>query len=256
MRAIIIDDEPHCIGTLEVLLERNAPDADVVATCRNGEEGIKAIRKHSPDVVFLDIAMPKMNGFEMLAKLETVSFELIFTTAYDEFALRAFRVSAADYLLKPINKDELVAALDKVRITLSARQAHDQSRLNANLFMLLENLRSAGPAFPFIALPTASGIDMVAARDILFAVADGNYSLLHMRDSKPILLSKTLGEMEEVLSGHRFVRVHHSHLVNLAEILRYVKGEGGYVVLKDGQSIAVSRRRKPDLLKALRNEQP
>ncbi len=254
MRVIIIDDEANCIGALEILLQRYVQDVDILATCKSGEEGLRAIARHDPDLLFLDIAMPRMNGFEMLAKVAEPNFQIVFTTAYDEFAIQAFKVSATDYLLKPIDKDELIAAVEKAQTALQLRSAaREQTSYQAHWQRFLENIKQDALPFPNIAVPTAHGVEMIPAKDIIYVVADGNYSNIIMHHAKPFLVSRTLREVEEMLSAYGFIRVHHSHLVNTAEIARYVKGEGGYVVLKNGDHINVSRRRKPDLLKALKS---
>lgn len=256
MRAIIIDDEINCIGTLEILIGKHAPEVKILATCKSGAEGLEALEKHDPDLIFLDIAMPKMSGFEMLAKVDAPNFEIVFTTAYDAYALQAFKVSAVDYLLKPIDRDELLDALTKVkrRIELKKNATSPQS-YPVQWERFLENLSHQNERFPNIALSTSDGIEMIPARSILYIEADGNYSRVRLQEDRSILVSKTLREMEETLDGYKFVRVHHSHLVNAREISKYVKGEGGYVILHNGEHINVSRRRKPELLKVLKNKQ-
>jgi two-component system LytT family response regulator len=225
----------------------------VVATCKSGTQGLEAIAAYDPDFIFLDIAMPRMTGFEMLAQVDAPDFDIIFTTAYDAFALQAFKVSAIDYLLKPIDKDEFIQAIQKVKSKLTIKHAfHEPGTHTRQWQMFLENVQNQGPSFPNIALPTGDGIEMVPAMEIMYIVADGNYCTLHMRDSKPILLSRTLKEMETTLQAYPFVRVHHSHLVNTIEIKKYVRGEGGYIILNNGHNINVSRRRKLDLLNALK----
>ena len=253
IRAILIDDEPNCIGTLELLLKKYVPDIEISDTCKNGMEGISAIEKYQPHLIFLDIAMPKMNGFEMLAQIDSPEFEIIFTTAYDEYALKAFKVSAVDYLLKPIDKDELLASIEKVRRKIVLKtKAENPQPYPEQWHLFLENITQQNAPFPNIALPTFDGFEMIVAKDILYIEADGNYSTFYMREGRKILISRTLGEMEKVLSLYSFIRLHHSHLVNMTEIAKYVKGEGGYVILKNGQNINVSRRKKSELLKALK----
>lgn len=255
MKAIIIDDEANCIGTLQILLSKYAHHVEILETCKSGQEGLDALEKHSPDVIFLDIAMPKMNGFEMLSKVEAPNFEIVFTTAYDAFALQALKVSAVDYLLKPIDKDELLEAIEKansnIQLKLKATAAQSYPEQWGRF---LENIFYQHQPFPNIALPTSDGIEMVVAKEIIYVEADGNYSKVVLNDGRKILLSKNLGDLEETLLPYRFIRLHHSHLVNAEEIVKYYKGEGGYVILKNGENIAVSRRRKPDLLKVLKSK--
>lgn len=255
MTSIIIDDEVHCIGALELTLRDCDPTVEIVATCRSGNAGIQAISAHQPELVFLDIAMPGMNGFEMLSQIEEPSFEIIFTTAYDEYALQAMKVSAVDYLLKPVDFDELAKALEKVRRRIAAKRAlqSDPTDLAGYWSKVIENMRSNAERYPNIAFPTSNGYEMVRASDILYLEADGNYARIFLRDQPSLFISKTLKDMQDTLKDYNFVRVHHSHLVNRKAIKRYVRGEGGYVVLDNDKHIAVSRRRKPELLRALKN---
>lgn len=249
MKAIIVDDEAHCIGTLQILLQDYIPIVEIIGTCRNGHEGIAMIAAHKPDLLFLDIAMPKMNGFEMLERIQDPTFEIIFTTAYDQYALQAFKVSAIDYLLKPIDKEELILAVEKVRKKIGQQRSDDDYKKRWSLF--LENIQKDHQRFPNIAFPTAVGIEMIPARDIMYAEANGNYSQLHLTSGEKFLVSKTLKEVDDTLQPYGFLRVHHSYLVNALMIRRYVRGEGGYVVLQNGQHFNVSRRRKDVVIQAL-----
>jgi two-component system LytT family response regulator len=258
MKALIVDDEPHCIGALEIILEDVAPEVEVLATCTSGKEALKALELHDPEVLFLDIAMPRMNGFEMLAQVEDPQFEIVFTTAYDRYALQALKVSAVDYLLKPIDVDELQQALVKVKQRIVAKQTIKDSSSPftspaERWTMVLENFRNDAPAFPNIAFPTANGYEMVRIADILYVEADGNYTRIYLDEKKSIYISKTLKDIQKLLVHYPFVRVHHSHLVNRNHIKRYIRGEGGQVVLGNGDTINVSRRRKPELMRALKH---
>lgn len=243
MKAIIIDDEVNCCKALSVLLQRHSPDIEVVATCQNGSEGLVAIQLHSPDIVFLDIQMPGMTGFEMLEKLPAFDFHLVFTTSFDQYALKAFRFSAMDYLLKPIDKDELLKAIEKLKKInkTSPRQVE----------ALLQKVRHPLQAMNKIALPTMEGLQLVPVHSIISCESDDNYTILFLNDRRKIVVSCTLKEIEEMLEDFPFIRVHRSYLVNLNEIEKYVKGEGGYLIMSDGSNIDVSRSRKEDLLKKL-----
>ncbi len=240
--ALLIDDEAHCRETLSILLTRYCPDVQVVAQAASGTEGLRAIAEHTPDVVFLDVEMPMMNGFELLESLPTINFEVIFTTGYDEYAIRAIRFSALDYLLKPIDKDDLRQAVAKIK-----RQPDQQ--MAQQLDILLQKLGQKPPMLQKIALPTLNGFELVPVDSIVRCEADNNYARVWLKNTKPLLVSRTLKEMEELLTSHSFLRVHQSNLVNLNEIVRYVRGEGGYVVMSDGTSVNVSRSRKDDLLR-------
>jgi two-component system LytT family response regulator len=242
IKAILIDDEKHCRETLSIQLERYCPQLQLLAQCASAAEGLGAIAKYKPEVVFLDVEMPGMNGFEMLQQLSPLAFEVIFTTGYDAYAIKAIRFSALDYLLKPIDKEELRKAVAKLH------QKTDH-KLTEQLDILLEKLGNKQASLQKIALPTGDGFELVPLENILHCASDSNYTHIVFKNGKKLLVSRTLKEIEELLEGHPFLRVHHSHLVNLNEITRYIRGEGGYVVMSDNTSIAVSRSRKDALLK-------
>jgi two-component system LytT family response regulator len=242
-KAIIIDDEPGCCKTLSALLQKYFSDIEVSAVCRNGIEGLQAIQDYSPDIVFLDIEMPKMNGFDMLEQLPSVNFHLIFTTSYDQYALKAFRFSAIDYLLKPVDKNELQQAIEKV--------LHREMPVPEQLQILLQKINNPAQQINKIALPTMEGLRMITVDTIIYGEADDNYTVLHLKNDKKIVVSLTLKEIEESLEEYPFSRVHRSYLVNLNEIEKYVKGEGGYLVMSEGSVIDVSRSKKEILLKKL-----
>src|SRR5436190_9536436 len=244
MKAIIVEDEINCSKTLSALLQSNFPEIEVVKICRNGLEGIEAINQLSPDIVFLDVEMPKMNGFEMLEQLPSVNFHLIFTTSYDQYAIRAFRFSAIDYLLKPIDKDDLKAAVEKAI-------RRNQKPVRGQLELLLEKIKYPAQQIKRLALPTMEGLQMVAIDSIIYAEADDNYTILHFQNQQKLIVSLTLKEVEESLEEYSFSRVHRCYLVNLNEIEKYVKGEGGYLIMSDRTAIDVSRTKKETLLKRL-----
>lgn len=242
IRAILIDDETHCRETLSIQLEKYCSDVQLLSQCNSAVQGLQAIEQYHPDVVFLDVEMPTMNGFEMLQQFTHMPFEVIFTTGYDAYAIKAIRFSAIDYLLKPIDKDELIKAVEKVR----QRTSHN---LSQQFDILLERLGHKPRSLQKIALPTLDGFELVPLDNILHCEADSNYTHVMLKDAKKVLVSRTLKEIEELLDGHSFLRIHHSHLVNLNEIVRYIRGEGGYVIMSDNTSITVSRSRKDALLK-------
>jgi len=244
IRAIVIDDEPYCCDTLETMLEKYCPDVQLVAVCHSGEEAITAINQQKPDLVFLDIEMPRMNGFDMLQKIGSINFEIIFTTSFDQYALRAIRFSALDYLLKPIDKDDLVNAVQKVI-------QRSQKPIAQQLQLLMQKLQQPSNPINKIALPTMEGLQMVAVESILYCESDSNYTTFHLKNKQKIIVSRTLKEMEELLEEYSFARVHSSYLVNLREVNKYIKGEGGYLVLNDGSTVNVSASRKKLLLTKL-----
>ena len=244
IKAFIIDDEPNCCKTLSILLERYCPEVAVTGTFTNGPDALQAITAISPDLVFLDVQMPKMNGFEMLEKLPAINFHLIFTTSYDQYALKAFRFSAIDYLLKPVDREELQSAVKKV-VERNTDTGAEQLRV------MFQKLHHPSSTKNKIALPTMEGLQMIPVESIICCEADDNYTRLVLKDNKKLVVSCTLRVIEEMLEEHSFLRVHRSFLVNLNEVEKYVKADGGYVVMSDGEQIYISRNKKEELLKKL-----
>jgi two-component system, LytTR family, response regulator len=247
IKSVIIDDEPHAAQVLQILLDKHCPEVKVDAVCHAAKEAEKIVRALNPQLVFLDIEMPHMNGFELLEKLAPVNFQVIFTTSYDQYAIKAIRFSAIDYLLKPVDPQELKAAVKRSAGQLSA------SPLPGQLDFLLDKLRQPNTLSNRIALPTMEGLQMVPVDSILYCTANSNYTLLVLKDKQKLTVSRTLKEIEEMLEDHPFLRVHHSCLVNLHEIQKYIRGEGGTVLMSDGAELAVSRSRKDILLKKLQS---
>ena len=241
MRAIIIDDEKHCREGLAIMLSRYCPEVEVVEQCANGKSAIKLIGQHQPDLVFLDIEMPGMNGFEMLEYCTGFDFGIIFTTAYNEYAIKAIRHSALDYLLKPVNKHELVDALARAK-------ENKKNNASAKINQLLDSLNHVkSPAR--IALPTMEGLIMVDIKDIIYCESENNYTRFHLQNEKNVFVSKTLKKAELLLHGHsNFFRIHHSFLINMDYIRQYIKGDGGEVIMSNGRHIAVSRTKRLEFL--------
>jgi two-component system, LytTR family, response regulator len=244
IKAIIIDDEMHCRKTLSMLLKEYCPNVHVIEQCDDGQSGAEAIKKLNPDLLFLDIEMPHMNGFEMLEQFSEIPFAVIFTTGYDQYAIKAFRFSALDYLLKPIDHEELKKAINKI-------DQHVSVPLPQQLEILLQRLQHKPSGINKVALPTMEGLQMIAVDSIMSCASDRNYTVLMLKDKQKIIVSRILKDIEEMLEDYSFLRVHHSYIVNLNEINKYIKGEGGYVIMNDGSSIDVSRSRKEILLKKL-----
>ncbi|MEO6285808.1 MAG: LytTR family DNA-binding domain-containing protein [Dyadobacter sp.] len=242
--AVIVDDEPDCCESLATLLELYCPNVKVIDICYSAETALKSLRANPPQILFLDIEMPFFNGFELLEKLGEVNFQLIFTTSYNQYAIKAIRFSALEYLLKPVDREELRFAVQKaVQKSLNP--------LPQQLEMLLEKIRQPAIAVNKIAIPTLEGFKMVLAESIVRCEADGNYTHLYLRDKSKITASRNLKDMEEMLEDYPFIRVHNSYLVNINEIEQYVKGEGGYLVMSDASIVNVSRSRKESLLKKI-----
>lgn len=239
IRAIIIDDEKHCIVTLKHLLNQ-FDHIDVVATTQESTEAKKLIEEHQPNLIFLDIEMPEMNGFDVINQFKTPNFKVIFTTAYDQYALKALRLNALDYLLKPIDKKDVSIALDKYKnqeLIISKDQVQ-----NLHLF-------TNGKMQDTIALSTQQGLLFVKIDDIMYLEADSCYTHIVMNDKTKHLASKTMATFEEVLLDNPiFFRAHKSHIINLKFIKQYIRGEGGELIMQDGSYIALSRNRKQEFL--------
>ena len=243
IKSIIIDDELHCLESLSLLLKDYCPEVQLIEQCRSAKKGLEAIMKFKPDLVFLDIEMPLMNGFELLEQLPAISFAIIFTTSYDQYAIKAIRFSALDYLLKPIDPKELIIAVKKV-------QEERHLPMAEQFQMLLKHVQGKGNGFNKIAVPTAEGFELIPADQILYCDANDNYTHFLLKNKNKIIACRTLKEIEEQLIDFPFfVRVHNSYMVNLNEVTKYVRGEGGHLIMSDGSSVSVSRSRKETLLK-------
>ena len=243
IKAILIDDEVHCLDTLGILLDEYCPQVQVMERCRSAKDGLVAIEKHQPVLVFLDIEMPVMNGFELLEMFPELPFAVIFTTSYDQYAIKAIRFSALDYLLKPIDPKELVTAVHKIQIQKQLPSAEQFQ-------MLMEKIKNSESGFNKIAVPTSEGFELIPADQVISCEADDNYTYFFLKNKNKIIACRTLKEMEEQLQDFNFfVRVHHSYMVNRNEVKKYVRGEGGYLIMSDGSTINVSRSRKEALLK-------
>ncbi|MFB6455920.1 LytR/AlgR family response regulator transcription factor [Chitinophaga sp. Hz27] len=242
MRAIIVDDEKHSRDVLRILLENNCPNISVMATCSNGEAALEAIVKYEPQLLFLDVEMPGLDGFQVLEACKRGAFAVIFTTAYDHYAVQAIRHSALDYLLKPIDAIELQAAVEKAIAKLGQPVAKKVDHL---VEILHQHIKQAER----LALPTAEGLRMVIVNDILYCESDGANTNVHLRSQdKSFSAARTLKEMEELLEDKAFFRVHNCYIVNLSFMDKYIKGDGGEIIMCDGQSVPVSRQKKQDFL--------
>jgi two-component system LytT family response regulator len=243
IKAIIIDDEVHCLDTLNILINDFCPEIRVADRCISGEKALESIENIKPDLIFLDIEMPTMNGFELLEHFEQIPFSLIFTTGYDKYAIKAIRFSALDYLLKPVDSKELIAAVHKVQLQKyppSVEQFH----------MLLDHIQHRDGSLTKIAVPTAEGFELIPTDQLVNFEANNNYTHIYLKNKTRITACRTLKDMEEQLQEFgNFIRVHHSYIVNLNEVSKYIRGEGGYLVMSDGSTINVSKSRKELLLR-------
>ncbi len=249
MRAVIVEDEPHSELMLKKLLSENHPQVKVVASGGNLAEGYQLIQHHEPELVFLDIELPDGLSFELLNRFNDLQFQIIFITAHNEYAVTAIKFGALDYLLKPIQKEELAKSLEKVQRQLKEKISADQVQI------LLETLRNLDhKKLPTrIALSTSEGILYKLVKDIIRLEAHQNYTEFSIaNESKPVLTSQNIGEyVDQFERYHEFMKVHRSHLVNLLYVDKYVKADGGYLVMKDGARVNVSRAFRDDLLDRL-----
>ncbi|MES2732113.1 MAG: LytTR family DNA-binding domain-containing protein [Bacteroidota bacterium] len=244
LRSIIVDDELKSRESLKKMVTNFCEEVEVSALCQNVAEGREAIDQYKPDIVFLDVQMQRETGFDLLATVKKINFEVIFTTAHSEFAIKAIKFSAIDYLLKPIDIEELRKAVTKV-------EKKQNENMEGRLEQLIMNLKNGNENYK-LALPTSEGLTFIKISEILYCKASGNYTEIFMLDGKKHLVSRQLIEYDELLSEQGFFRIHHSCLINLNYIKNYVKGEGGYIVMTDGASLDVSRRKKEAFLERIK----
>jgi len=240
MKAVIIDDEQDSRQILANYIEKYCPDVTVCGFGESVSTGLEAIRKHQPDIVFLDIEMPYGNGFDLLDKAGDIEFETVFVTAFDNYAIQALNQSAAYYLLKPIDIDELIKGVDKIRSERKETNYTQHSRL------LLENFRSGSQQK--IMLPTMEGFEIVAINTILYCEAVDNFTKFFFETGNPLLICRTLKYFEDILRPHRFFRIHRSYLINPEYVVRYSKGKGGSVMMKNDKELEISPVRKKEFL--------
>lgn len=246
---IIIDDDANLRQGLKTLLQLYAPEMKVLAEAENVLDGIK-IFDLQPDVAFLDIQLLDGSGFDILEQLiaqnEKITTHIIFITAHEQYAIKAFRFSALDFLLKPIDPDELQTVITKIK------KAVQQQNDYAHLDLLLENMRKRTDTFKRIALANSDGVHLVEIQDIIRCESAGNYTQFHIKNSKPVLVSKTMKEYEDLLTDQGFERVHQSHLINVIHLKSYMKKDGGYIIMSDNSHIPISSRKKERLFEILR----
>ncbi len=248
IEAILVDDEPRGLSSMEKLLEINCPEVQIVASCNNVDAAIQKIEQHDPDLIFLDIAMPVKNGFDLLKEVKGPRFEVIFITAYNQFMIEAFHFSAIDYLVKPVDDELLINAVKRAKKRLEEKAG------SKNIEALLYNLQQKqSPANMKLCLPSMKGFQVVALNDILYAESHGNYTNFHFANQHPICTSKPIHEYEELLTDQGFIRIHKSCIINLLHVKEYLRGEGGSVILSNGHEVEVARRKK-DLLIAKMKE--
>ncbi|WP_440135349.1 LytR/AlgR family response regulator transcription factor [Chitinophaga sancti] len=246
IKAIIVDDEQHCIDALQTMLAKKCPEVTVVGGVNSVKAAKELIDEVHPDVVFLDVEMPHQNGFELLKLFDKINFDIIFTTAYEQYALKAIKFNALDYLLKPFSVKELQDAVQKCVSRKNVQQAEPG---NSPLDVFLQNMKTLHQTHKKIALPTINGLVFMPVQNIVRCESTGNYTRIFFTDKKNLMVSRPLKEFEELLTDVDFFRVHNSHLINLQQMQSYIQGEGGFALMSDGTQVEVSRRRKADFLK-------
>ncbi len=240
--AIIIDDEKDGRVVLQSLIQEHCPEVEIIKLCNSAQEGVEAIHQLTPDIVFLDISMPHMSGFSVLDKVKEVKFNLIFVTAYDDYALKAIKHAAIDYLLKPVDYNELIVAVNRcIEI--------DNALNSEKITHFIDSL--ASDQIEKVILPVREGYLFVNVKEIIRCEANSNYTVLYLLDGEKHMISKTLKDFESQLSNKSFFRIHKSHLINLSYLKKYTKGDGGTVTMVDDAELDVSRRNKEEFLKML-----
>ena len=248
MKAILVDDEPVGIRTLKKLLELNCPEIEILATYTDAVSAMNKLEEVQPDVIFLDIQMPGKSGLDMLADICEKKFEVIFVTAHNQYILQALQLSAVDYLMKPVDEDRLVEAVQRVKRRLNKNMSAE------NTETLLHNINKASSLMDMrICLPTLKGYTIVKLEDIIYCEAQRSYTIFRLANGKSVMTSKPLFDYDRLLVGTTFLRIHKSFLVNLMHIKEYVRGQGGTVVMTNGMEIEVSRRKKELFLSTLKD---
>ncbi len=242
LNTLLIDDNADSAEKLEFLISKYcAGSVRLLATAANGQEGIAAITEHKPDLVFLDIELNDMTGFELLERVENVDFQVVFTTAHEHYAIKAIRYSAVDYLQKPIGREELLAAI--------VRAENNPARiLKEQVHLMAQHARTKSVLPEKIALTTSEGLTFVKIAEIIRCESDRMYTIVVLTGGEKLMVSKPMGQLEEILEGNSFFRVHNSHLINMNHIRQFVRSDGGYVVMDDNTTVSVARNRKDDFL--------
>ena len=244
MRAIIIDDEKKGREILKSLIETYCKEVEIIAQAASADEGYELIQKHEPDLVFLDVEMPGGNGFSLLERFNEITFQIIFTTAFDEYAIKAIKFHALDYLLKPIDIDELRVAIENVKKALKEEKGGGNRYAELVQSRKMEHLGK-------LALPIKDGIIYLSISEIVRVESDGAYSIFYTDCGKKHLSSKNLGEYEEILPPLGFFRVHRSHIVNVKKVKKFIRSDGNFIEMEDGSRVEIARRKKDEFLEMM-----
>jgi two-component system LytT family response regulator len=242
LKAIIVDDEKVSREILQDYLGKYCTDVSVLALAESAAQGVECIKKHKPDIVFLDVEMPKGNGFDLLEQIDEINFETVFVTAFDNYAIQALNYSAAYYILKPVSIDELVAAVGKIKTQREKNQPALYTRI------LLENIHASGVQQQKIVLPLQDGFEVVSLSDIVHCEAHDNFTDFYFVSKQKMMICRTLKFYEELLKDSGFLRVHKSHLINLNHVVKYTRGKGGQLTMSNNAVIDVSPNKKDELM--------
>jgi two-component system LytT family response regulator len=242
IRTVLIDDEEDSIRVLKRLLENYCPRINIIGQADGVESGLRLIQTEKPDLVFLDIEMTRGNAFDLLNQLQPIDFQVIFVTAFDNYAIKVFKYSAVDYLLKPVDIENLCAAVERVMEKTNSNGLFDKIKV------MMQNMETIHQTQQKMAIPTTSGFIFIQIVDMLRLEANGSYTNIFLDNGKQILATRNIKEYEDLLPSNSFCRIHNSHIINLNKIQKYQKGRGGYVTLDDGSSIEVASRRREDFL--------
>ena len=245
IRTVIIDDEPGNIATMKKMVAEYCPDIELLGTANDIHQAEKLIHLHQPDLILLDIEMPHGNGFDLLNNLAPINFEVVFVTAFNAYAIQAFKYSAVDYILKPVSINDLKNAVIKVKSRL------EKNQLNKRIDSLLENLKTESSGRKKISITTPDGIVFEELENIMYLQGENNYTTLFLKNKHKEVAARAIGELEELLPLKTFCRIHRSYIININCIKKYYKGRGGYVVMEDGTSIEVSVRKRDEFLRLL-----
>ncbi len=246
--AVLIDDDDNLRNGMKTLLTRYAPDINIIGEADSVTSGTELLLKQQPQVVFLDIHLGDGSGFDLLEEVNKkgkLNSQIVFITAHEQYAIKAFRFSALDFLLKPVDPEELEKVIGKIKNVV------DKNDSVAHIDLLLENIRKKVDNFKRIALSNSDGIHLFEVSDIIRCESEDNYTKFYIKNNKPVLISKTLKEYEELLTEHGFERIHQSHLINLSYLKSYIKKDGGYVVMADSSNLPISQRKKERLQELL-----
>lgn len=249
MRVIIVDDEITSSEVLENLIQKNISDLEIIAVINKAQDAVDLIPQLKPDLVFMDVEMPGMTGFDVLEKTHQASFDVIFTTAHSQYGIKAIQFSAIDYLLKPITVRDLETAVNRAREHKTVANPLEKVKL------LLENIQlmTHHDTEHRIAFPTGDGLKFIQTNDILRCMSSNNYTYIFQTNGSKLLVSKSLKDIEGILPSHMFCRVHNSHLINISYISKLMKGDSNILIMNDGTEVEVSRRKKEELVKMVSN---